>query len=114
MQNLVIKLLAVFVVSAIVKLLIHIILGGGFIATGGGILVDLAVLGYIYTVLKEYRYINLKKTMTFLGGITFISILIDLGLLRGDFGNLIILAVIAWMIFGKDGFFGSSGGRRYR
>lgn len=112
MQNLVIKLLAVFVVSAILRLLIHMIFGPGLASTAGSILIDIGVLGYIYALLKEYRYINLRKTMFFLGGITFISILADIGILRGDFAQLIILAILAWMIFGTGGFFG--GGRRFR
>lgn len=111
MQNITIKLLAVFIVSGILKIVVHMLFNGSFIGIGGGILIDVAVLGYIYLLLKEYHYPNLKKIMLFLGGIIFISILIDLSILGGDLGNLLILSIIAWMIFGKDGFFS---GRRFR
>lgn len=103
MQTILIRLLAVFIVSSILRIIVHMIFGVGFIGTAGSILIDLGVLGCIYVLLKEYRYINLRKTMYFLGGMTFISILMDLHVIRGDIGQLIILGIIAWMIFGRDG-----------
>ena len=111
MQNITIQLLAIFIVGAILKTVAHMIFGGGIFGTGIGVLIEIAILGYVYLILKQYRYLNLKKIMSFLGGITAVSIFIDIGLLRPDFGNLIILGIIAWMLFGKGGFFSSRRGR---
>jgi hypothetical protein len=108
MQPMVIRLLAVFVVSGIIKLTLQMIVGGP-IAVVLGVLVDIGVLWYIYQLLRRYGYVGLKRIMLFLSGITLISILVEVGVLRGDFGNLIILLAIAWILFGKDGLWG---GRR--
>lgn len=114
MPNITMKLLAVFIIGAILKLLAHMVFGGGFLGTGVGILVDVAMLGYVYLILREYRYLNTKKIMGFLGGITAISILTDVGIIRGDFGSLLILGIIAWMLFGPGGFFSGNGRGRGR
>lgn len=113
MQNLTVRLLIVFVVSAILKTLSHMIFGWGFWGIGIGVLIDIAVLGYVYVVLQEYRFFNIKKIMAVLGSLTFLSILIDVGILRGDVGSLLILIIIVWVLIGRGGFF-SGNRRRYR
>ncbi len=64
------------------------------------IVIDLAVLGVAYLVLRRHPYINLKKVMSYLGSITFISVLVDLGIIGGEIGNLAVMALLLWMIFG--------------
>lgn len=62
--------------------------------------VDLIVLGISYILLRRYPFINLKKSMLFLGGLTFINILVDINILDGLLGNLAALALVAWVMFG--------------
>lgn len=118
MQYLTLRILAVFIVSGILKIVLQRIFGGGFLGMASSVAIDLGVLGYVYLLLRSYRYINLQRIMTFLGGITAVSILTEVRLLPADIGSLIILGVIAWMLFGKGGFFsgggyrGGGGGRR--
>lgn len=112
MQDLTIRLLVIFIVGLILKTFAHMIFGNDILGTSIGILVNISILGYVYLVLREYRYLNIKKIMAFLGGFTLISILMDIGWLPTDLGNLIMLAIIAWMLFGRGGFF--SGRGRYR
>lgn len=72
-----------------------------FIVNGlAWIVIDLVVLGVAYLILKQYPYIDLKKAMSYLGAITFVSVLVDLGIIGGEIGNLAVLAMLLWMIFG--------------
>lgn len=112
MQNLTVRILAVFIVSGILKILLQRIFGFGFLSMASSVAVDLGVLGYVYLLLRPYRYINFRRIMTLLGGITAVSILTEVRLLPPDIGSLLILGVIAWMLFGKGGFFNSGGGGR--
>ncbi|MEG6584614.1 hypothetical protein [Dendrosporobacter sp. 1207_IL3150] len=72
--------------------------------------IDLAVLGICYALLKRHPYIDLKKSMSYLGALTTISVLVDLGVVGGEVGNIAVLALLAYMIFGG----GLGGGRRRR
>jgi len=74
------------------------------------VIVDLAVLGIAFVLLKRYPFIDLKKSMSFLGSLTAVSILVDLGVVDGMIGNIAVLALVAWMIYKG----GSGGGRRPR
>lgn len=113
MQNLTVRILAIFVVSGILKIILQRLLGSGYLGMASSVAIDLGVLGYVYMLLRAYRYLNLQRIMTLLGGITAVSILTEVRLLPPDIGSLIILGVIAWMLFGKGGFFsGGRGGRR--
>ena len=114
MQNITVQLLVVFVISGLLKIVVSMIFGSGTVALVGGILIDIAVLGIIYLLMQNYRFLNIRKMMIMIGGITFISILVDVGILRGDIGNLIVLAVLGWMMFGNSGFLGGNGSRRIR
>lgn len=112
MQNITIQLLAVFILSGLLKIIVHMIFGDGTFALVSGVLIDIIVLGIIYILMKNYRFLNIRKMMLFISGITLISVFVDLGILRGDIGNLIILAVLGWVMFGKNGFFGGGGSSR--
>ncbi|MBP2631272.1 MAG: hypothetical protein H6Q70_1900 [Firmicutes bacterium] len=114
MQNITVQLLIVFIVSGLLKIIVSMIFGSGTVALVGGILIDIAVLGIIYVLMQNYRFLNIRKMMMLISGITFVSILVDLGILRGDIGNLLVLAVLGWMMFGNNGFFGGNGSRRIR
>ncbi len=76
------------------------------------VVIDLAVLGIAYILLKRHPYIDLKKSMSYLGAVTAVSVSVSLGIIGGEIGNIIVLILLAWMIFG--GGFGSSSGRRPR
>ncbi len=61
--------------------------------------IDLAVLGIAYLLLRRYPFVDFKSSMLFLGGLTAVNVLTDLGIIGGFIGNIIILAVVAWMFF---------------
>ncbi|WP_040683083.1 hypothetical protein [Thermosinus carboxydivorans] len=66
------------------------------------VIIDLVVFGLCYLVLKRYPYINMKKSLLFLGGLTLINILVDVGLLGGMAANLVLLLIIGWLLFGNS------------
>lgn len=61
--------------------------------------IDLAVLAIAYLILRRYPYINLRSSMIFLGGLTAISVAVDLGLIDGLIGEIAILGFLAWLFF---------------
>lgn len=65
--------------------------------------IDLAILGISYLILRKYPFVDLKQSMSFLGGLTAVSILTDLGIISGLVGNILIIALLAWMMFGRNG-----------
>ncbi len=67
------------------------------------ICIDIAILGISYMILRRHSHVNLKSSMLFLSGLTLISILTDARIISGLLGNIIILAVLAWMVFRPRG-----------
>ncbi|MEM5768360.1 MAG: hypothetical protein AAGU23_07435 [Bacillota bacterium] len=67
------------------------------------VVIDLAVLGIAYLLLRRYPFVDFKSSMLFLGGLTVVNILTDLGFINGFVGTLLILAVLAWMFFRNGG-----------
>lgn len=65
--------------------------------------IDLAVLGICYLILRKYPYIDLKSSMSFLGGLTAVSILTDIGIISGLVGQILMIGLLAWMMFGRGG-----------
>lgn len=65
--------------------------------------IDLAVLGISYLILRRYPYVDLKASMSFLGGLTAVSILTDLGIISGLISNILMIALLAWLMFGRGG-----------
>lgn len=61
--------------------------------------VEIAVLGISYLILRRYSNVNLKGSMIFLGGLTVISILTDLGIMSNMVSNIFILAFLGWMMY---------------
>lgn len=112
MQNITMQLLVVFIASGVLKLMAVSLLGSSAFALMCGIAIDIAVVGVIYLLLKQHRYINLHKIMAVIIGITFLSILMDIGFLPGSIGNLLILAILGWMLFHGRDFFSGGGWRR--
>lgn len=90
-------ILAVMVGGSILKYLIPI--------PWAAVAIDLAVLAVAYIILRRYPYINLKRTLNFLVGLTVISIAVDLGFIDGFIGNIALLILLAWLFFS-----GSQGG----
>jgi hypothetical protein len=73
MQNITVQLLIVFIVSGLLKVIVSMIFGNGTVALVGGILIDIAVLGIIYVLMQNYRFLNIRKMMMLIGGITLVS-----------------------------------------
>ena len=67
------------------------------------VLIDLAVLGTSYLVLRRYPFVDLRTSMIFLGGLTLINILTDFEVLSGMLGNLALLALLLWVMFYRGG-----------
>lgn len=78
------------------------------------VVIDLAVLGIAYLMLRSNPYIDLRLTMLMLGGLTLISILTDVGFLNGFLGQLIMLAVLIWIFWRRSGGGGGGRGRQQR
>ena len=89
-------ILAVMIGGSIVKYV--------FPYTLAWVVIDLAVLGIAYLILRQNRFIDMRHSMIFLGSLTAINILVDLGIMSGMMGNIALLALLGWMVFG--------GGRR--
>lgn len=64
------------------------------------IIADLVVLGVSYFLLRRHPYIDIKKSMMFIGGLTLVNILIDVNIIDALLGNIINIAIVAWVVFG--------------
>lgn len=65
---------------------------------------DLVLLGVCYVILRRWRYyVDMKKSMIFLSGITLVNVLTDVGIINTLISNLLFLALLAWMVFGGNG-----------
>lgn len=67
------------------------------------VFIDIAVLVICYLILRRQSNVDLKTSMLFLSGLTFVSIIMDLGIVGGLIGNILILAIIGWLAFGRGG-----------
>ncbi len=67
------------------------------------VFVDIAVLVICYLILRRHSGVDLKSSMLFLSGLTIISILMDIGIIGGLIGNVLILVMLGWMVFGRGG-----------
>ncbi|MGL5512931.1 MAG: hypothetical protein ACRDBM_06825, partial [Sporomusa sp.] len=84
---------AVMIVGSIIKYLVHNPLAW--------VVIDLAVLGIAYLILRRDRFIDMQRSMIFLGGLTAVNILVDLNIVNGIVGNLALLALLAYIMFGR-------------
>jgi hypothetical protein len=98
MNNAWFTIFAVLIVGSILKYIIP-----GMVA---GVVIDLVVLAACYIVLRRFPYIDMKRSMIFLVGMTIVSILTDLYIINGLVGNIVLLGLMAWL------FFSPGGGRR--
>lgn len=112
MRNITIQLLIVFIASGVLKLMAASLFGGSVLGLMSGIGIDIAVVGIIYLLLRQHYYLNLRKIMAVIIGITFLSILMDIGFLPSGIGNLLVLAILGWMLFNGRDFFSGGGWRR--
>ncbi|BBB92732.1 MAG TPA: hypothetical protein PKA28_03115 [Methylomusa anaerophila] len=96
------QVLAVMVVGSIIKYFI--------INPLAWVVIDLAILAIAYLMLRRHPFVDLKRTMIFFGGLTLINILVDIRILDGMLGNLALLGLLAWMLFGG----GTKNNRRWR
>ena len=65
------------------------------------VLVDLAILGICFLILRRHPYVDVRKSMLFLGALTLISVLVDLGV-NALLGQIAMLALVGWMMFGGN------------
>jgi len=65
-----------------------------------GVVVDVLVLAISYLILRRYPMIDLRNSMLFLGGLTVVSILSSLGLIGEVVSNVLVVALLGWMMFG--------------
>jgi hypothetical protein len=106
MQTIWLQVLAVMVGSSLLKYV--------FVNPWAWVAIDLAVFGIAYYLLRRYPLVDFKSTMMFLGGLTLVNVLVDLGIVSGLVGNLLILGVLAWMFFGNNRGGGDDDWRRKR
>lgn len=64
--------------------------------------IDLIIFGIAYLILRQHSNINLKSSMIFLGGLTFVSILTDLRIVSDVVGSVLTLALLGWMMFNRN------------
>ena len=65
--------------------------------------VDIAVFVAVYIILRRYPWVNLKRSLTFFGCLTIVNIFVDLGIVGGFIGNIALLILLGWMMFGQGG-----------
>jgi hypothetical protein len=67
--------------------------------------IDVAIFGIAYLLLRRNPFVDYKSSLIFLGGLTVVNVLVDLGIISGFLGNILILAVLAWMFYSnrRDG-----------
>lgn len=63
---------------------------------------DLIVGGVCYLVLKRYPYVDMSRSIQFLLGITAINILADLQIIGDVIANILLLALLVWVLFGNN------------
>lgn len=88
------KILAVMIVGSMLKYAVYNI--------AAWVIIDLAILGVSYLFLRRDPFTDMKFSMIFIGGLTAVNILVDLGIIGGMLGNLILLALLAYMMFGRN------------
>ncbi len=72
--------------------------------------IDIALFAVVYIILRRYPWVDLKRSVTFFGCLTIVNIFVDLGIVDGFIGNIALLILLAWMMFGQ----GWGGGGRGR
>ena len=87
------KILAVMIAGSMFKYVVF--------STLAWVVIDLAVLGVSYLFLRRDPFTDMKHSMLFLGGLTVVNVLVDLGIIGGMIGNLVLLALLAYMMFGR-------------
>ncbi|MBP2653666.1 MAG: hypothetical protein H6Q73_1235 [Firmicutes bacterium] len=75
------------------------------------VIIDLLVFSACYLTLRRYPYIDLKRSMQFIGVIIALEILFDLGIINELIREIVFFILIAWGI-SKQG--GSGGPPRQR
>lgn len=87
------QVLAVMIAGSIIKYL--------FVSPFAWVVIDLVVLGVAYLMLRRDPFIDMKRSMIFLGGLTAVNVLVDLGIMDGVIANLALLALLGYMMFGR-------------
>lgn len=72
------------------------------------VVLEIVIFAVVYWLIRRYSYIDVKRSMVYLGVLTVISILVDINLISDMLGNVVILGLLFWLLFGG----GTRGGRR--
>jgi len=88
------KILAAMIIGSMLKYLVF--------SAVAWVVIDLAVLGVSYLLLRRDPFTDMRHSMLFIGGLTAVNVLVDLGIIGGMIGNLVLLALLAYMMFGRD------------
>lgn len=88
------QVLAAMIVGSIAKYLIF--------NTLAWVIIDLAVLGVAYLILRRDPFIDMKRSMIFLGGLTAVNVLVDLGIMGEMLSKLVLLGFLAYVLLGRD------------
>lgn len=65
--------------------------------------IDVVMLGVYYMILRRHPNVDMNTSMTFLGGLTVVSILTDLRIINDMIGNIAILGLLGWLLFARGG-----------
>lgn len=87
------QVLAVMIAGSIIKYLI--------VSPLAWVVIDLVVFGVAYLMLRRDPFIDMKRSMIFLGGLTAVNVLVDLGIMDGVIANLALLGLLGYMMFGR-------------
>lgn len=63
------------------------------------VVVDLAIMGIAYLILRRNSVANIKSSMLFLGLLTVVSVLTDLQIMSDTMSGVFVLAIVGWMMF---------------
>jgi len=99
-RNIWFTILAIMIGGSIAK---HLLISYVFPSSYLLVVVDLAVFGISYLVLRRYPYIDLKSSLQFLAAFTVIAILVDLGIIGDLISSIALLALIGWMFYRSRG-----------
>ncbi len=95
--------LAAIIVGSILKYFVH--------DPWAWVAIDAALFAAVYLILRRYPWINLKRSITFFACLTLVNILVDLGIVDAFIGQIALLILLGWMMFGPGGQQGGGGGR---
>jgi hypothetical protein len=102
-NNIWLMIFGVLIAGTIIKMMIV----NQFLA----VIIDLGVLGVAYLILRRYPFVDLTRSLTFLGAMTGVTIMVDLGIIDGFIGEVTLLCLIVALFFASGRKIGKSANR---